>query len=705
MADAWLGLCEIPADLCDHHNLNPFDVIVVSDSSTSELTTTVVQVVPSKLPEIRLHPLLHEFMSRASTDDNGEGSQIHALPIEEPVDDLPLRSCWRIRKANVADLDEEANLNATILYSDDGVTEREIERALEGRIVNQNSVVAVSTTNGCCIVVVNSISNSDPDTAYRIGPVATVQLKLLDQTAGVSDDMEGDWEVDCPGYESLLDEIHSLCTTRGFAAPSGILLTGCSGVGKTRLASCLANRITKQDGGRVHWVSCQDLVMRASWASESEMMELLLPSRSVVLVVLDDMQVLSTDDSDSSNRDHEYTLLRNSIMGALDRLSGTAVIGISQVASNLPSQLVRIARLEKEVKMDPPSQIQRQAILTSLIPKHPKWTSALTGPTAGFVAADLHRMHMDAWTAAQARSDDIQWQDLREAVHRATPSQLALLDVSRPRLFSEGTSESPLEMHSRSWQRFGGYGVVKKRIYRTVVAPWHRHLRSEEPSVFGLSPPRGVLFHGPSGTGKTFAASCLASSLGLNVVKVRASDVLDQWLGGSEAAIRSLFHRARGAKPCILYFDEIDAIASNREQEGTEGDVSSRILTTLLNEMDGISSTSNSGVLVLACTNRLQDLDAALLRPGRLEEHIELKLPIIEDLQEILQSHLSNVPISDDLNLEDFAEVFCELQATGADIEGVCRDACSLAIRSLEESDSIALTYEMLDRALRNWKR
>ncbi|KAI2504607.1 AAA ATPase-like protein [Fragilaria crotonensis] len=706
--DAWLGLCEIPAELCEEYHLSPLDAIVIHDSSNAELTSTVAQVIPSKLSDIRLHPLLHEFLCRASTDEKSEGFQIHALPIEDPVEDLIQRSCWKFQKAKViCDLDESAVCDATIVYCDgDQPTSREIEMALEGRILKPNTTIAVSYAMGMCILVVNSVSISDPDAVYRVGPGTTVRLTRMDQASDPTEDMNDiQWEVDCPGYEGLLEELFSLCTTRGFAAPSGILLTGCSGVGKTRLASCLANKIMNANGGLVHWVSCQDLIMRASWASESEMLELLIPGKLVSLVVLDDLHLLSSDDIDVSNRDHEYTLLRNSVMGSLHQLTGTVVLGICRMVSNLPSQLFRIDRLEKEVRMEPPTQIQRHAILSSLIPNHPKWILALTGPTAGFVAADLHRMYADAWTSSQARSDTLQWHDLREAVHRATPSELALLDVSRPHLFSDGTVQSPLEMHRRSWEKFGGYADVKKRIFRTVVAPWHRHLKAEGPSIFGLNPPRGVLFHGPSGTGKTLAASCLAGSLGLNVVKVRASDVLDQWLGGSEAAIRTLFNRARGAQPCILYFDEIDAIASNREQEGAESDVSSRILTTLLNELDGISSTTNGGVLVLACTNRLGDLDAALLRPGRLEEHIELKLPSCEDLKFILQSHLANVPIAEGVNLEDFAEVFFELRATGADVEGVCRDACSLAMRTLEESDYVVLTFEALDTALRAWKR
>jgi SpoVK/Ycf46/Vps4 family AAA+-type ATPase len=193
----------------------------------------------------------------------------------------------------------------------------------------------------------------------------------------------------------------------------------------------------------------------------------------------------------------------------------------------------------------------------------------------------------------------------------------------------------------------------------------------------------------------------------MNMVTVRASDVLDQWLGGSEAILRSLFHRARSASPCILFFDEIDAIASNREIEGAEGEVSSRILSTLLNEMDGVSSLHDSGVLVLACTNRLEQVDPALLRPGRLEEHIELKLPTALEIKGILELCFAKIPIASEVNLMDFAEVFNELGATPADIVGVVRDACSAAVKEnrLGEGESSDVTYVHLDNALRGWKK
>ena len=170
-------------------------------------------------------------------------------------------------------------------------------------------------------------------------------------------------------------------------------------------------------------------------------------------------------------------------------------------------------------------------------------------------------------------------------------------------------------------------------------------------------------------------------------MKVKASDILDQWLGGSEAAIRSIFARARSAAPCVLFFDEIDALATNREDddEGSSSDVHSRILSTLLNEMDGISKDDSIGtqknVLVIAATNRLKAIDAALLRPGRLQEHILIDLPTIEDCAEIFLRQVEGWSLDDDVNVDDIVKKIFSRKASGADIEGFCREACLNAIR------------------------
>lgn len=207
-------------------------------------------------------------------------------------------------------------------------------------------------------------------------------------------------------------------------------------------------------------------------------------------------------------------------------------------------------------------------------------------------------------------------------------------------------------------------------------------------ATLGMSKPSGVLFHGPPGVGKTFAAMCLASSLGLHCVKVRASEVFNQWLGGSEATLRSIFARARSASPCILFFDELDSLATNRgggDSDVTSG-VQSRILTTLLNEMDGITNAGGKqGVLVVAATNRLDSIDAALLRPGRLEEHILLSYPDSSSIQEILKLQTASMPIDDSVDMIKLSDKLEVSKASCAEIEGICRDACLIAMRRCSE--------------------
>jgi len=200
---------------------------------------------------------------------------------------------------------------------------------------------------------------------------------------------------------------------------------------------------------------------------------------------------------------------------------------------------------------------------------------------------------------------------------------------------------------------------------------------------------------------------CLASSLGLNCVKVRASQVFDQWLGGSEANLRSIFSRARAAAPCVLFFDELDSLAANREvgDADSASGVHARILTTLLNEMDGITHTGDPGrILVVAATNRLEAIDAALLRPGRLEEHIFLPRPTSSSILDILKIQTAKMPLAESVNLMQLSDTFEANNASGAEIEGVCRDACLIAMRRYSEKvelEHMLVLVSDFDKAMR----
>jgi len=398
------------------------------------------------------------------------------------------------------------------------------------------------------------------------------------------------------------------------------------------------------------------------------------------------------------------------------------------------------------------------------------WAEVLAPRTAGCVAADLKRMCIDAFTRAMSHhrssipqsnteyrgvssggqtvadiissiqsstrgydseSDSeaailVSWSDMKDAARSCIPSQLSQLDVmvSRPISYADDAvgllsslslAEKERWIYHQSWIKFGGYGDMKANVYRTVVRPWRCYFSSLSDSS-GINdnnvcsvPPSGVLFYGLPGTGKSSASECLASALCMNVVKVRVSDILDRWLGGSEAAMRSLFTRARAAAPCILFFDEIDALATNRSDDDGGGctDVHSRLLSTILNEMDGISS-GNKTVLVVATTNRIHAIDAALLRPGRLEEHILLDRPTEDDIREMLDMHLVSTPMDDGVCLGDIAELLRKLDVSGADVKGICTDACMCCIgRADVDSDvsTLVVSLEDFEASIIHWKK
>jgi len=672
--------------------------------------------------------------------------------------------------------------------------EQAIGIALEGRIVRAGSVLLLSTIHGYVIASVTNISTSTntyhgkitENSIFSRAPVYRLSDDVLaDYHCHIhgppvlySEQLENEssstvWEQDVPGYEMLLKEIMDVFRVHGdTAASSGVVLTGCAGVGKSRMASCVARHFS--DGGTFHqqepqeqqhqhqpsemtvsksksnqaslrsqnniyYLSVQDLIFQAS--VETNLLEnVLVPKlRGCKLWIIDDLNLLETPDGggDEVKSDAEIMMVQNAIVEAIDRFHlACCILGLAQSVVNLPSELTKFGRLEKAFQMLQPTQLQRIELWKRILAdgndggsflndddspyaNNNEWVVTLASSTAGCVPRDLLRIYRDAKTKVHSRRREceincenhpvLEWEDLREAIKSAVPSQLSELDVIKPILFEKSFSWK--EIHLRSWQRFAGYPSLKKSAYRQVVVPWRFFLQSLDESLTGeikenekswLEPPPGVLFHGISGTGKTVAAKCLAVSLGLPIIQVRATDLLDKWLGGSESLLRSLFTRARAVSPCVLFLDEIDAIACNREEDDNN-DVSSRILSTLLNEMDGVSSAiQKSRVLVIACTNRIQSIDSALLRPGRLQEHFRMGNPDVSDLEAILKLRMGEIPMGKNLSLKNLALELFEREATGADVGGLCREATFIAMRRVGvlEDNNVAVTQEDFKSAI-----
>jgi transitional endoplasmic reticulum ATPase len=219
----------------------------------------------------------------------------------------------------------------------------------------------------------------------------------------------------------------------------------------------------------------------------------------------------------------------------------------------------------------------------------------------------------------------------------------------------------------------GGLDDINDRLTEAVIWP----LKYKELfETTGTKAPKGILLYGPPGTGKTLLAKSIANQSGLNFISVKGAELLSKYVGESERAVREVFKKAKQVSPCIIFFDEIDALAPCRS--ATEGNhVSERVVSQLLTEMDGVEELT--GVSVIAATNRVDIVDPALLRSGRFDLFLSIPFPDENALVEILKIHTRSKPLASDVNLKELSR---EIKGfSGADVELLCQRASLIAIR------------------------
>jgi transitional endoplasmic reticulum ATPase len=247
---------------------------------------------------------------------------------------------------------------------------------------------------------------------------------------------------------------------------------------------------------------------------------------------------------------------------------------------------------------------------------------------------------------------------------------LAALQTIEPSAMREVFVDVP----NVSWEDVGGLAEVKARLVEAVEWP----LRY--PDLFsqaGVKPPKGILLSGPPGCGKTLLAKAMASETKVNFISVKGPELLSKYVGESERAVRDIFRKARQAAPCIIFFDEIDALVPCRGGGGSDAHVSERVLSQFLAELDGVEELR--GVLVLGATNRADMLDPAIVRPGRFDEIVEIPLPDEDGRREIFRVQLRNKPLAAQVSAQELASQ--SEGYGGAEISSVCHQAALRAIR------------------------
>ncbi|MEJ2252612.1 MAG: AAA family ATPase [Candidatus Lokiarchaeota archaeon] len=368
-----------------------------------------------------------------------------------------------------------------------------------------------------------------------------------------------------------------------------------------------------------------------------------------------------------------------SLMDGLEERGEIIIIGATNRINDIDPALRRPGRFDREIEIGVPDQNGRYEILlihTRGMPLSPDVDlKILAQKTHGFVGADIESLAKEA--AMLAIREIIPKIDLQKAIPLTILNEITInmnhllkaLSTIEPSALREVLISKPRE----TWNEIGGLEGVKQQL-REIIE-WslkypniYKHFKSE--------PPNGILLYGPPGTGKTLIARALAHESEVNFISIKGPELISKWVGESEKAIREIFRKAKSASPCIIFFDEIDAITGTRGKN-TNGTNFEQIVSQLLTEMDGLEELTD--VILLAATNRPDILDPALLRSGRFGRHIEFKMPDFEARKRIFMVHLKNKPLSEDIEIEKLAKV--TEGYSGADIKATCQEAILLTIR------------------------
>ena len=489
----------------------------------------------------------------------------------------------------------------------------------------------------------------------------------------------------------------------GIEAPKGVLLYGPPGTGKTLLAKAVANE------SQAHFISISgpEIMSKFYGESEARLREIFKEAREKApsIIFVDEIDSIAPKREEVTGEVERRVVSQMlSLMDGLEARGKVIVISATNRPNAIDPALRRPGRFDREIEIKVPDKKGRKEILqihSRNMPlaaddqELPVNIEKIAAVSHGYVGADLEYLCKEAAMKCLRRllpelnleEEKIPPETLDKLIVNADDFKKALVEVT-----PSGMREVFIENPDVSWEEIGGLAEVKRELMEAVEWPM------KYPGLYdklGHKMPRGILLHGPSGTGKTLMAKAVATESEANFVSVRGPELLSKWVGESERGIREIFKRARQSAPCVIFFDEIDSIAPIRGAGG-ETAVTERVVSQLLTELDGMENMH--GVVVLAATNRADMIDPALLRPGRFDKIISIPLPDKDSRKKVLEIHSNDIPLADKdsvdaIDFEKLAEMTDGLSS--ADVASIANTAVSLVVH--EHLDNAAPDKNLSD--------
>lgn len=466
----------------------------------------------------------------------------------------------------------------------------------------------------------------------------------------------------------------------GIDAPKGVLLHGPPGCGKTLIARAIAH----ETEANFYSISGPEIIHKFYGESEAHLRKIFEEAarKGPSIIFLDEIDAIAPRRENTVGEVEKRVVAQLlALMDGLAKRQQLIVIAATNLPNLLDPALRRPGRFDREIAIPIPDRTGREEILSVHSRGMPLSTDVdmrhMAAITHGFVGADLEALCREAAMICLRRI----MPDIDFALARIPYEQLTKLEVGKEDFIDalrevepSATREVFVEVPDVHWEDVGGLDQVKQRLIEAVEWPLqHAELFAEA----GIRPPKGILLTGPPGCGKTMLAKAIANESQVNFISVKGPALLSKYIGESERGVRDMFRKAKQAAPCIIFFDEVDALVPARGAGGGDSHVADRVLSQFLTELDGVEELK--GVLMLGATNRQDMLDPAILRPGRFDQIVEIPLPDEQGRRQIFEVHLRHKPLAPGIDIGKLAAATEEF--SGAEIQGVCVAAALSAVR------------------------